>query len=130
MSRICVVAGVALLVLGCGSGAGSLDGKVRGHEISVKEAVFIPLEDGEVFVGAGDQENLCAILNGQQRPSSQMNLLEVILANWNGSSMQPLVTGSYTIHAPCRAPGCTRTPSSSGRGSASPSPRWAPTAAR
>ena len=42
-----VVAAAAGLLLGCGSSAGSLDGKVQGHEVSVKEAVFIPLGDGE-----------------------------------------------------------------------------------
>ncbi|HUM11565.1 MAG TPA: hypothetical protein VLT82_11490 [Myxococcaceae bacterium] len=97
MSRICVVVGVTSLWLGCGSGAGSLDGKVHGHEVSVKEAVFIQLDSGDVIVAAGDQENLCGVLNGQQRPSHEMNLLEVGLVNWNGSSTQPLVTGSYTV---------------------------------
>ena len=97
MSRIGVVLVVASLLLGCGSGAGSLDGKVQGHEVAVKEAVFFVLDNGVTLVAAGDQENLCAILNGQQRPSSEMNLLEVGLYNWNGTSLQPLVTGSYTV---------------------------------
>ncbi len=100
MSRTSVVVAATSVLLGCGSGgAGSLDGKVGGHEVSVKEAVFVPLGDGEVFVAAADQENLCAILNGQQKPSNEMNLLELVLANWNGSSVQPLVTGSYTLVA-------------------------------
>lgn len=105
MPNVCVVVAAAGLLLGCGSSAGSLDGKVKGHEVSVKEAVFIPLDDGEVLVVAADQESLCAVLNGQQRPSQEMNLLEVFLANWNGNAMQPPVTGSYTLSTTATTPG-------------------------
>lgn len=92
-----VACSVALLGIGCGSGPGNLEGKIRGHEISVKEAIFIPLSDGEVFFAAADQENLCAIMNGDQAPTHQMNLLEFWLVNWNGSSIDPLVTGNYAF---------------------------------
>lgn len=92
-----VACSVALLGMGCGSGVGSLDGKIEGHEIAVKEAVFIPVSDGELFLAAADQENLCAIMNGEQAPTHQMNLLEVWLANWDGSAMDPIVTGTYTF---------------------------------
>jgi hypothetical protein len=88
---------VVWLAVGCGSAAGSLEGKIQGHEIAVKESIFIPLSDGEVFVAAADQENLCAIMNGEQAPNHEMNLLEVFLANWNGSFVDPLVTGTYTF---------------------------------
>jgi hypothetical protein len=84
-------------LLGCGSSAGSLDGKVLGHEVSVKEAVFIPLPNGEIVAAAGDQENLCAILNGQQKPTHEMNLLETYLVNFDGEAFQPLVTGDYKV---------------------------------
>jgi len=118
-TRSSVVCAVSLLV-GCGSGVGWLDGKVAGNEVSVKEAIFIPLPDGEVYVAAGDQENLCAIMNGQQRPSGSMNALELYLGNWNGSGFQPLVTG----HTPCRRPwarrGSMSIRCSGGSGSASP----------
>jgi len=105
MRNVCVVVAAAGLLLGCGSSAGSIDGKVEGHEVSVKEAVFIPLGDGEVLVAAGNQENLCGVLNGQQKPSQEMSLLEVFLGNWNGNAMQPLVTGSYTVSRTATAPG-------------------------
>ena len=105
MRNVCVVVAAAGLLLGCGSSAGSLDGKVEGHEVSVKEAVFIPLGDGEVLVAAGDQENLCAVLSGAQKPTKEMTLLEMALANWDGSSLQPLVTGSYTVSRTVTAPG-------------------------
>jgi len=96
MRTLRAVTCLAWLSVGCGSGgAGSIEGKVQGHEIAVKEAIFIPLPDGEVFVAAADQEDLCAIMNGEKRPGSEMNLLEVYLANFNGSSIQPLVTGAY-----------------------------------
>jgi len=96
---------VAWLGVGCGSSAGSLEGKIQGHEIAVKEAIFIPLSDGEVFFAAADQENLCAIMNGDQAPTHEMNLLEVWLANWDGSSIDPLVTGTYTFSKTLDRPG-------------------------
>jgi hypothetical protein len=92
-----VACSVTLLGIGCGSGVGSLDGKVQGHEIAVKEAIYIPISDGELFIAAADQENLCAIMNGYQAPTHEMNLLEVWLANWDGSAMDPIVTGTYTF---------------------------------
>jgi hypothetical protein len=88
---------MAWLAVGCGSAAGSLEGKIQGHEIAVKESIFIPLSDGEVFIAAADQENLCAIMNGDQAPTHEMNLLEIFLANWDGSSIDPLVTGTYSF---------------------------------
>jgi len=100
-----VACSVALLASGCGSGAGSLEGKIQGHEIAVKEAIFIPISDGEVFFAAADQENLCAIMNGELAPTHQMNLLEVWLANWNGSSIDPLVTGTYSFSKYLDRPG-------------------------
>jgi len=100
-----VACSVALLGSGCGSGAGSLEGKIQGHEIAVKEAIFIPISDGEVFFAAADQENLCAIMNGELAPTHQMNLLEVWLANWNGSSIDPLVTGTYNFSKYLDRPG-------------------------
>jgi hypothetical protein len=103
-TRSSVVCAVSLLV-GCGSGVGWLDGKVAGNEVSVKEAIYIPLPDGEVYVAAGDQENLCAIMTGQQRPVDQMNALELYLGNWNGNDFQPLVTGTYTVSQTLGPPG-------------------------
>jgi len=106
MKTLHVVTCLACLAGGCGSGAaGSLDGKVQGHEIAVKEAIFIPLPNGETFVAAADQEDLCAIMNGQKQPTSEMNLLEVYLMNWNGSAADPLVTGPYVTSRYINAPG-------------------------
>lgn len=106
MKTLHVVGWVACLSVGCGSGgAGSLEGKIQGHEIAVKEAIFIPLPDGETFVAAADQEDLCAIMNGQKQPTSEMNLLEVFLMNWNGSSADPPVTGTYVTSRYVSAPG-------------------------
>jgi hypothetical protein len=106
MRTLHAVTCVAWLSAGCGSGgAGSLDGTIEGHEIAVKEAIFIPLPDGEVFVAAADQENLCGIMNGQQVPSSEMNLLEIFLGNFSGSSFQPLVTGTYRATKTLSGPG-------------------------
>jgi hypothetical protein len=104
-TRSTAVCAVSLLV-GCGgSAAGWLDGKVAGNEVSVKEAIFTVLPDGEVYVAAGDQENLCAIMTGQQRPSGSMNALELYLGNWNGGGFQPLVTGTYTVTQTLGPPG-------------------------
>ena len=105
MGKPCVVLSVAWLLVGCGSGAGYLDGKVNKHEIAVKESIFIPLPDGEVFVAAADQENLCAIMNGQQRPGKETTFLEVWLVNMSSSAFEPLVTGPYTISRYVSIPG-------------------------
>jgi hypothetical protein len=106
MRTVRAVACVAWLAIGCGSSdAGSLEGKIQGHEIAVKEAIFLTLTDGEVFIAAADEENLCAIMNGEQAPTHEMTLLEVYLANWNGYIVQPLVTGTYSAARTVVGPG-------------------------
>ena len=99
MTRIHGGVAAAGLLLGCGSPAGSLDGSVKGHEVAVKEAVFTQLPDGELFIAAANQENLCAILNGDQAPVKELDLLEIHLANWNGAGLDPIVTGTYAYLA-------------------------------
>jgi hypothetical protein len=96
MSRVHEVIAATALLLGCGSPAGSLDGSVKGHEVAVKEALFAQLPDGELFIAAANQENLCAIFNGDQAPVKEMDLLEISLANLNAASgVDPIVTGPY-----------------------------------
>lgn len=96
MSRIHEVVAATGLLLGCGSPAGSLDGSVKGHEVAVKEALFAQAPDGELFIAAANQENLCAILNGDQAPVKEMDLLQISLANFNGAGFDPIATGTYT----------------------------------
>ena len=103
-TRSVLVCAVSAL-MACGSKAGWLDGKVAGNEVHVKEAVFIPLPNGELYVAAADQENLCAIVNRQQKPVDEMNALEILLANWDGARPQELVTGSYTATQTASGPG-------------------------
>jgi len=95
MSRVHEVIAATGLLLGCGSPAGSLDGSVKGHEVAVKEALFAQLPDGELFIAAANQENLCAILNGDQAPVKEMDLLEISLANLNSAGVDPIVDGTY-----------------------------------
>lgn len=101
--RVVLVAAAALL-LGCGSPAGSLDGKVKGHEFSVKEAVFIDLGN-EVLIAAADQENLCGVMVGAAKPGKEMNIFEGFLLNWDGNRAQPLVPGTYPQAKSASAPG-------------------------
>ena len=130
MKALHVVSWIACLSLGCGSGAaGSLDGKIQGHEIAVKEAIYVSLPDGETFVAAADQEDLCAIMNGQKQPTGEMNLLEIYLLNWNGTSAEPLISGTYVMSRSASEPGQWSFPLVSGREGASPSPPPARTAA-
>ena len=105
MGTRCFAVTVALLAAGCGAAAGSLDGKVQGHGISVKEAIFVLLPNGGGYLAAADQENLCAILNHRQAPRGDMNLLEVSLGNWTAMGIGPLVTGTYLVNANVLQPG-------------------------
>ena len=62
--RPCVVVVATLALRACGSGAGSLDGKIQGHDTSVKEAVFLDFGNNQVFLAAGNEDHICEVLTG------------------------------------------------------------------
>lgn len=74
MRGMALACGVAALV-GCGSGPGSFKGSVDDKELSVADAIFIPLRDDDgATVGASllmsDAADLCATLKAGRKPKS------------------------------------------------------------
>jgi hypothetical protein len=101
--RVVVVATLALVA--CGSGAGSLDGKVQGHDISVKEAVFLDFGNNQVLLAAGNEDHVCEVITGYAAAGTGFVVLETLLANWNGTAPDPVLEGTYVQAASFSAPG-------------------------
>jgi len=97
--RPVLAAAAAALAVACGSGAGSLDGSVQGHGISVKEAVFLDFGNNRLFLAAGNQDHLCDVMTGYAPAGTGFTVLETVLANWSGTAAEPMVTGTY-VHQP------------------------------
>lgn len=117
MWKVGLVVAAAAPLLACGRQPDGplLEGSVRGHEFSVKNAVFYPVYDwNSVFLYTGDEEDICAVLNDQRKPSHQVNLLSVSLANETAfdpttgvGQLEPLVPGKYVqCIKPGPGPGC------------------------
>ena len=87
----CVIVSMALVA--CGSGLGS----VQGHDVSTSQAIFLSFGPGNtLLLVTGDMGNLCDVFTGKGRPAgSSFTVLETLLANWNGTSSDPAVPGTY-----------------------------------
>jgi len=97
----CAIASMVLAA--CGSG--SL-GSVQGHQVSASHAYFFNQgTNNAVFLAASDMANLCEVLKGTGRPGGSYAMMATGLANWNGSSSDPAVPGTYVQDPESTAPG-------------------------
>jgi len=87
----CAIASMVLVA--CGSG--SL-GSVFGHGVSTSQAIFLSAGGtNTVFLVTGDTANMCEVFTGRARPSGGATVMETLFANWNGTSVDPAVPGTY-----------------------------------
>ncbi|MGZ3479253.1 MAG: hypothetical protein ACXU81_02815 [Myxococcaceae bacterium] len=93
----------SMVLAACSGGLGS----VQGHDVSTGQAIFLNFgTSNTVFLVTGDMGNLCEVFTGRARPGGSFTILETLLANWNVTSTDPAVPGTYgQSSAPSAAPG-------------------------
>lgn len=84
----------SMVLVACSGGLGS----VQGHDVSVDHAIFLNSRTSNLLLlVTGDMGNVCEVFTGKARPGgSSFTIMETILANWNGTSADPAVPGSYS----------------------------------
>ena len=93
----------SMVLVACGSGG---LGSIQGHDISGGQAVYLASgASNVVFLVTGNMDNVCDVFTGKARPSGSFAVLETLLANWNGTSTDPPVSGAYVQSSAPTAPG-------------------------
>ena len=75
-------------------GSGSFTGSVNGHSLTVRDAVFGDPSSSLIAIIASDQNNLCALLEGNTFPGGTVTVLGVAIINARVPP-SPVVEGTY-----------------------------------